>query len=229
MSVLPDEMTAPIHDLSQLIMLIYGVPKIGKSTFCSHADDALFLATEPGLKSLSVFAIEVEKWKDILDAGAELGKSERFKTIVVDTIDIAYQHCLDHVCLAHSIKHPQDLEYGKGWALVNKEFSRVIIKLATLGRGLIFVSHSQDITLKTRTAELTKSVPTLGGKSRDFILGISDIVLYAEMTETKEGQQRILHAAPSESWEAGDRTGCLPETMPLDWTAVAENLKGGSE
>lgn len=226
MSVLPAEMTLPIFDLMKLIILIYGVPKIGKSTFCSNAEDVLFLATEPGLKALSVFAVQVNCWKDIIAAGNELAKSDRFKTIVVDTVDIAYQLCMDHTCKVHNIKHPQDLDYGKGWSLVNREFSRVMTTMANLDRGLIFVSHAQEITLKSPTAEINKAVPTLGGKSRDFIMGLSDIILYAEINETKKGHERIVHATPSMEWEAGDRTGRLPEVLPLDWNAVATALKG---
>lgn len=35
-------------------MLIYGPTKIGKSTWCSYAENALFLSTEPGLNRIVV-------------------------------------------------------------------------------------------------------------------------------------------------------------------------------
>lgn len=229
MSALPEKKTAPREHVEDYLWLLYGVPKIGKSTFCSQMNEPFFIATEPGLNALSVYAVFPKTWEEVLETGAELDKSDRFGTVVLDTVDNAYQMAMDYTCKLHNIKHPQDLEYGKGWHLVNTEFQRVINKLAQSRRGLVLVSHSQDITIKTRTAEISKSVPTLSGGARKFTLGLSDIILYAEMVETKEGITRTLHAAPSENWEAGDRTGRLPSEMPLDWKIVSKAFENGAK
>lgn len=229
MTFLPKEKSKPLNDMTQYIIMMYGVPKIGKSTFASQMDDPLFLATEQGLHALEVYQTEIKTWEDFIGACAELHKSKRFKTVIIDTVDNAYQMCLDYVCKAHGIKHPSDLEWGKGWSLVNKEFQRVLTKLSHEGRGLVFLSHSQDITIKTRTSEITKAVPTLVKSARKFILGISDIIMYAEMEDTKDGLKRVIHCEPSENWEAGDRTGRLPAVLPLDYNAVKKAFQGGKK
>jgi hypothetical protein len=76
-------------------------------------------------------------------------------------------------------------------------------------------------------------VPTLNKSAREIVLGMSDIILYAESTVTeKEGEVRIIRTKPSENWEAGDRTGRLPAVLPLDFKAFynafygIENNKG---
>lgn len=225
--VLPKEKTKPLENIEDYLTFLYGPPKVGKSTFGSMMDNPLFLGTEPGLNALSVYAVFPRSWKQLLETCAELDKSKEFSTIVIDTIDNAYDLCLDHVCKEEGIKHPEDMDYGKGWSLVKKEFQRVITKLAQGPRGLLLISHAQDLTIKSRTAEITKAVPTIGGSARRFILGLADIILYAEMTQGDKGEMdRVLHAAPSENWEAGDRTGRLPEVMPLDWPAVKKAFKG---
>jgi len=48
------------------------------------------------------------------------------KTIVLDTVDNAYKMCSDYVCKKFKIEHESDLGYGKGYALINNEFQRVI-------------------------------------------------------------------------------------------------------
>jgi len=53
--MLPTKKTPPKQDLAGLTVLVYGPSKIGKSTWCSQADGALFLATEPGLNALEVY------------------------------------------------------------------------------------------------------------------------------------------------------------------------------
>lgn len=222
---LPDSPTAPLTDLLDFKGFLYGTPKIGKTTFFSKAN-AIYADTEKGTSALEVFSVQVDSWAKFLEFCAALKDSKKWDTVVLDTVDNLYQQCLEFVCAAHKIKHPSDMDFGKGWALVTNEFKRALTKLAQGPRGLWFVSHAQDITIKTRTAEINKAVPTITGKAREFLLGFSDIILYAEMMETKEGLKRVLHATPGENWEAGDRTGRLPETMPLDWDAVTTAFKG---
>lgn len=48
MPLLPTTKTRPKPDLADLTVLAYGQTKIGKTTLCSQADGALFLATDPG-------------------------------------------------------------------------------------------------------------------------------------------------------------------------------------
>jgi hypothetical protein len=50
--MLPTAKTQAKPALADMTVLVYGQTKIGKSTFCSQADGALFLATEPGLNAL---------------------------------------------------------------------------------------------------------------------------------------------------------------------------------
>lgn len=217
-----------MEKIEDYLILIFGQPKIGKSTFCASMPDPIFIATEAGLNSLEVYQLPVTNWAEFLEACGEVKSSDRFSTVVVDTIDNAYVFCMEFVGEKYGFRHPSDLEYGKGWHLVQQEFKRVIGKLSQGPRGVVLVSHSQDVTLKTSTSEITKAVPTLSGKVRDFLLGLSDIILYAEIITTKEGSKRVLHTAPSENYEAGDRTGRLPEVLPLDWEAVVKAF-GGSK
>ncbi len=66
---------------------------------CSHAENALFLATEPGLNALEVFEAPITCWDDLLQACAEIAEGKHdFKTIVIDTVDNAYRMCADYVC-----------------------------------------------------------------------------------------------------------------------------------
>jgi len=69
---LPTEKTARSASLSAFTTLIYGKPKIGKSTFAASFPNALFLDTEGGLQSLSVHRVPIHNWKDLLTACGEL-------------------------------------------------------------------------------------------------------------------------------------------------------------
>ncbi len=114
------------------------------------------------------------------------------------------------------------LGYGKGYALVNNEFQRVLTKLAFLPYGLFLISHAKEIEVDTRTGKYTRIVPTLPDKARKIVLGMVDQVLFCDLeTATAEGGaesiKRVIRTKPSLYYEAGDRTGRLPETIDLDF------------
>ncbi len=233
MNMLPKEKTQPKTDIRDLVTLIYGPPKIGKSTFCSQADGALFLATEAGLNHLEVFQIPIASWQEFLAACSEIAKGgHEFRTICIDTIDNLYKFCVDHVLRKHNISHQSDLEYGKGWDLVNTEFQRRLTALSLLPYGLIMTSHSTEKEVKTRTGKETRIAPTMANSARKTVLGMCDLILYAEMNEVQDGEgvitgyNRVVHTKPTTIYEAGDRTGRLPETLPLDYAAFAAAIAG---
>lgn len=226
--MLPTVKTPPKDTLSDHTILAYGPSKIGKSTMCSQAEGALFLATEAGLNNLDVFQVPIGGWEDFLNACKEIAEGKHnFKTIIVDTIDNAYRMCAEYICQKFKIEHESDLGYGKGYALVNNEFYRVLNKLTLLPYGLFLISHSQERELETRTGKLTRIVPTLPEKARKIVIGMVDVILFCDLeivtgADGKPMQKRVLRTKPNVNYEAGDRTGRLPEVIDLDFSKFIE-------
>lgn len=221
MSILPSTKTQPKPGLADLTVLVYGQTKIGKTTFCSQAESALFLATEPGLNALDVYQVPIQSWDDLLNVCAEVVEGKHpFKTIIIDTIDNAYKFCTDYILRKFKVEHESDLAYGKGYAIVNNEFQRVVTKLAFLPYGLFLISHAKEIEVETRTGKYTRILPTLPDKARKIVLGMADMVLFCDL-EVADGEggetvtRRVIRTKPSLYYEAGDRTGRLPEAIDL--------------
>jgi len=233
--MLPTQKTSPKASLHDLTVLLYGPTKAGKSTWCAQADGALFLATEPGLNHLDVYQQPIGTWDELLVAAKELAEGKHaFRTVIIDTVDNAYRMCAEYICQRFKIEHESDLEYGKGYALVNGEFHRVLNKLALLPYGLFLVSHSQDKEIETRTGKYTKVVPTLPDKARKLVLGLVDIILFCDFEPTagpdgKPTYRRVLRTKPSATYEAGDRTGRLPEVIELDFAAFVAAFAQGAQ
>jgi len=231
--MLPKEKTPPRTSLSDLTVLVHGRPKIGKSSMCSQAPGALFIATEAGLNSLEVFQVPVSTWERFLEVCREVAEGKHnFKTVIVDTLDNAYRMCSEHVCAKHKIEHESDLGYGKGFSLVNSEFHRVLNKLSLLPYGLFLVSHSQEKEIETRAGKRTRIVPSLPEKARQMVLGMADIILYCDVEtvvgpDGKPRERRVMRTKPTETYEAGDRTGRLPDVLDLDYAKFAQAFAGG--
>jgi hypothetical protein len=234
LSVEPTEV-APVYDLTVdgSHNFVANDFIVHNSTWCSQADGALFLATEPGLNHLEVYQQPVSTWDELLVAAKAIADGRHaFRTVIIDTVDNAYRMCAEFICQKFKIEHESDLEYGKGYALVNGEFYRVLNKLALLPYGLFLVSHSQEKEIETRTGKFTKIVPTLPEKARKLVLGLVDIILFCDLEPTtdadgKPAYRRVLRTKPSTLYDAGDRTGRLPEVIDLDFAAFVTAFAQG--
>ena len=155
-----------------------------------------------------------------------------FKTVIMDTIDNAYKFCTDYILAKFKVEHESDLGYGKGYALVNNEFQRVLTKLAFLPYGLFLISHAKEMEVDSRTGKYMRVVPTLPDKARKIVLGMADMVLFCDLEaitgeKGEQSMRRVIRTKPSLYYEAGDRTGRLPETLDLDFGKFKECLQRG--
>lgn len=220
---LPKQKTPPQVDLANQTILLYGPAKAGKSSFCAQAEGALFLATEAGLNHLDVFQIPISTWEDLLEACKDIAEGKHsFRTIVIDTVDNGFRMCSEYICKLHGIKHESDLGYGKGFSLVNSEFQRVINKLSLLPYGLFLISHAQEKEMESRTGKYTRFMPSLSDKARKIVLGMSDMILFFDMEDTTDEngntiQRRVIRTKPNKHFEAGDRSGLVPETIEMNY------------
>lgn len=224
---LPTKKSEVKKRIEDYIVLIYGSPKIGKTTFCSQFTDPLFLLTEAGTNALSVYEMNITSWQDFRDAVTLITSAchkgdFKFKTIVIDTFDNLCNLCTAFVMKENNVTHPSDLAYGKGYDLIGKEMSRALTLLSLLPCGLVLTSHEKVEEVKTRTSSYNKAMPSPSGVYRKLIVGMCDVILYAHNVQTKTNDgafvdKRLVHAIASEYWEAGDRTKRLPATMEFSF------------
>ena len=207
---LPVEKKKPSINLWDYTILLYGESKIGKSTLISQIPNVLFLNTGGGLEAIECYEQRIASWTEFLEAGKEIvSNSHNFQVIAIDTIDRLHKLCVNYMMDKLKIIHPQDLEFGKGYDMVKDEFLRPVMKLALSSYGLIIVSHSKDVEIKTRTAVITKVIPSMQSYLYGMIAPICGITLYYNTAETEKGEKRYIHSRISEKWIAGDRTGKL--------------------
>jgi len=220
--VLPTAPSIPMESLGDYSILLFGEKKIGKTTLASFFPNTLFLMTEPGAKSLSVYQIPITDWPTFKKALALLRKDKRFQTVVVDTADLLYKMCEHAVCQRLGIEHPSEGDYGKGWSAVRDEFTTQMQILMSMGRGVILVSHSEEKEIKTRSGTSYDRIqPSMQKMAREIVDGMVDIWAYY----TYEGKQRVLQIRGDENVAAGHR---LQQNFQYHGKEVREISMGAS-
>lgn len=226
-TLLPAEKTSPTLDLATAKVLLYGPPKVGKTTLAAglNPDNTVFLATEAGYGGLSVFKVDIRSWDDFRKVYAELAEAgHTYKTVVVDTVDMLFQLCLDAACSELGVKHPADAEWGKGWQAVADKWRLGVGLLASLGMGVWFISHAKPVEIEQRVGKRTVTVPTVAPKARDFLMGFVDYIFFETIDATAEGEPRVLRTRPSLDYEAGQRLP-LPDPIALPAEDPARPLR----
>ena len=95
--------------------------KTGKTTLGSQMPGALILAFERGYNALpGVIAQDITSWGELKQVYRELKKpevQEVYKSIIVDTVDIAASLCEKYICNQLDIDTLADVGYGEIFAM----------------------------------------------------------------------------------------------------------------
>lgn len=175
------------RDLSGYITYIYGPGGAGKTTFGVQAPGALLLAFERGYNALpGVLAQDITTWGQMKEVLRELKKPDvkaAFKTIIVDTVDIASVLCEKYICSQLGIENIGDGGWGtNGWAKVKREWEQTFRTITMDGYAVVFISHAKEKAFKPKTGnEYTQIVPSCSTAYNEIIKNMSDIVGYIDV------------------------------------------------
>ena len=223
LSVAPHEVS---RDLKGYTVLFFGEPKSGKTTTAAKFPKALILAFEIGYLAIpGVMAQPITKWAEFKQALKQLKDEkvqEQFETIVIDTVDIAYDLCEKFICNQNSVSAIGDMPFGKGYAAAKKEFDEALRSIPQMGYGLVMISHSQDKTFKDEDGrEYQQIVPTLANQPRLVVDRMSDIIGYAHPVQEEDGSTHtILYMRGTPRFVAGSRFKYVPDYIDFTY----ENL-----
>ena len=186
------------RDLSGYITFIYGPAKVGKTTFGSQMPGHLLLAFERGYNALpGVMAQDVTTWGEMKQITRELKKpevKERFKSIIIDTADLAADACQKYVCNQLGIENIGDGGWStNGWSKYKREFEEVFRSLTQLGYAVVFLSHDKEKTIKPKDANEYQQIgSSMQTSALSIIENMSDIIGYAHPRIYPDGTSRVV-------------------------------------
>ena len=218
-------------------ILIFGSPKIGKSTFAAGADKVLFFNFEDGTEFLPLDTepIPIQKWTELKAYVKQLRDPEiqqMYHTIVIDTVTIAAQLCEQYICLQNSVTHIRDIPYGAGYSMPATEFFNVFHEISMLGYGIIFLAHTktQNSEYIDEKGEYIQQVTADVDKRIFSVLnGMCDIIAYAEKQydpQTKTMERVLYTDADAPDKVTGGRCAqFFPKVIPLSYKVFEQELE----
>lgn len=215
------------RDLSGYITYVFGPGGAGKTTFGAATPSPLLLAFERGYNALpGVMAQDVTSWGEMKQVLRQLKDPEiknTFKTIVVDTVDIASQLCEKYICTQLEIENIGDGGWSKnGWAKVKKEWEAVFREISMMGYALVFISHSKDKTFTRKDGtQYNQIVPSCSTAYNEIIRNMSDIQAYIDIN----GNTRtLILRSPDDSVECKCRFSQIQAEIPFSYDDLVKAL-----
>lgn len=228
--LLPSNERRNIETIEKKVAWFYGAPFSGKTYLANQFPDPLMLNTDGNIKFVDAPYISIKDkvvvegrqtkrtlaWEVFKEVISELEKKQNeFKTLVVDLLEDAYEHCRIFIYDREVITHESDNSF-KYYDVVRTEFLSTLKRLMNLDyENIILISHedtSKDITKKSGD-KITSIKPNLTEKVANKVAGMVDIVARV----VANGDERTLSFKTNEVIFGGGRLTVSEKIIPLDY------------
>lgn len=227
-------------------IVIYGPPKVGKSTFAATAPSPIGIITEEGLDNIDVSAFpKAETYEDVMQALATLyTEAHEFQTVFVDSLDWLEPLILAKVCKDNNVDNIEKIGFGKGYIFADDLWKQFFAGLDALrnhkSMTIICIAHEQVTKVKNPSLaddydayslKLNKRATALVNEWAD-IIGFANHEVYTRQVDpanklnkdvkaTTTGARK-LHLNPHPAYVAGNRYG-IPDCA-LSWAAFSQAM-----
>jgi hypothetical protein len=167
-------------------LLLYGFPKIGKTTVASgfifENKCPLFIMTEDGESTLEISKARIKDWSgfikliDLLEQKTKEIK-EQYSCFVVDLVSDLDIWCAEWVAKQNQVSHISDLAFGKGFAQHGDEFRKQSTRLMAL-LPCVFIAHSAEKEINIQGTVVKVQAPNLSKRVFEQLNGKVDTIAF---------------------------------------------------
>lgn len=206
------------------IMLLYGPPKVGKTTMLSKLNKCLILDTEKGARMIAGSIVEVDTRKSLIDVLKQAKEGHEFDYIAIDTIDKVVQWAEDAVCEENQVQALADLPFGKGWGLARDKVMNTIRHFSNVCDHLIIIGHRKTAkAIVEGQATIEPESLDITGRLKNMIMADCDAIGYVFRDE--EEALKVSFKA-NDAIEAGSRSPHLRgAVVDFEWKNIYKDRK----
>lgn len=224
------EPTEISRDLSNKYILLYSRPKVGKTSFAASIPNNLIFCFEKGVNFLSgIYAVDVPRWTDFKALLRQLRKpemKEKYTTVTLDTISIAWSLCEQFICDQNQVKTIASIPWGRGYQEVVAEFSGALREISLLGYGMVLITHAKIKSVKVDDENTVEMVsPNIPERVQDIVNALVDIIGYIELSFDSEGNAvRTLITRETPHIVAGGRLKYIAPKIPFGYQELVNAI-----
>lgn len=187
--------------VNAIITYLYADPGLGKTSMGFTADKAISFDFDRGSHRTGELrrgaVIPVQQWKDVADLTPQ--DLAPFNTVVIDTVGAMLESIKTHLLLTANNRQKDGALKLKAQGLANQTFKQYINTLISLGKDVVFIAHASE----DQNGDQVIYRPDLGGKNRNELYRIADIMGYLTTVTTGEGKNaRVISFKPSPTHHA---------------------------
>lgn len=187
--------------INSIITYIYADPGLGKTSMGFTAEKAVSFDFDKGAHRTGELrrgaVIQVEKWADVANLTPQ--DLAPFNTVVIDTVGAMLESIKTHLLLTANNRQKDGALKLKAQGLANQTFKQYINTLISAGKDVVFIAHASE----DMNGDQAVYRPDLGGKNRNELYRIADIMGYLTTVTTNEGKSaRVINFMPSPTHHA---------------------------
>ena len=207
-------------------LLLYGAPKVGKTTMLSKLDDCLIIDTEKGSRMVEGYIQEVNNRDELIETLIAIKESKdvKYKYIAIDTIDKVAEWAERRVCEEEGVNSIADLAFGKGYGLVREKVAKTISHFKEVAEHLIIIGHRKVAYAVTEGNPIV--IPEsldLTGKLKNVIMAGCDAIGYVYRNDK---ENLMVSFKANDSIEAGSRCPHLKgQEVKFEWKNIYKEAK----
>lgn len=214
-------------------LIIYGVPKIGKTTLLATLENNLIIDLEDGSDYVEALKVKVKNIKELMELCSEIKKANKpYKFITIDTVT-ALEEFAKPLALKLYKESPQGANFagtdvltaarGAGWGFLRTAIEKLIAIISDCAPNIIIVGHVKDKSINSTEGSTEASIKEfdLSGKTGRILAAKSDAIGFIHRDENSN---------LCINFETGGEAsaGARPEHLANKNIVVAERNEDGS-
>ena len=218
------------RDLRGKFVCLYSLPKVGKTSLACQFPKNLLCGFEHGWNAISgAMAVDIKKWTDFKLILRQLEKpeaQEKYNTITIDTVGIAWDLCEQYICAQHGVQTIADIPWGGGYSAAKREFETCLRKITQLGYGLVVIAHVEKrIEKRADDSEVEILGPAITKRAYDIVNQLVDIIGYIDITWDEDGNaERWLYTRKTPTVMAGSRFKYLAPKIKFGYQELVDAI-----
>ena len=194
-----------------IIVYLYADPGLGKTSIGFTGDKAISFDFDKGSHRTGELrrgaVVQVNQWADVANLTAK--DLEPYNTIVIDTVGAMLESIKTHLMLNNTNKQKDGSLKLKAQGLANNIFKQYVNSFIASGKDVVFIAHASE----DQSGDQVIYRPDLGGKNRNELYRIADIMGYLTTVTTGEGKNaRVISFKPCPTHHAKNAGGLGGDT-----------------